>query len=58
MKDIRELTGTTYQAANALVSRLQEIGIVEEITGYARNRRFRCAPYISLFTEGNPGEIA
>jgi cell filamentation protein, protein adenylyltransferase len=58
VKDVRELTGTTYPAANALVSRLEEIGIVEEMTGYARNRRFRYAPYIALFAEGNPGEIA
>lgn len=57
VKDVRELTGTTYPAANSLVSRLEEIGIVEEMTGYARNRRFRYAPYIALFTEGNPGEI-
>jgi Fic family protein len=58
VKDVRELTGTTYPAANTLVSRLEEIGIVEEMTGYARNRRFRYAPYIALFTEGSPGEAA
>jgi Fic family protein len=52
VNDVRELTRTTYPAANTLVSRLVEIGVLEEMTGYARNRRFRYAPYIALFTEG------
>jgi Fic family protein len=56
VKEVRELTGTTYPAANALVARLADIGVLEEMTGYARNRRFRYAPYIALFTEGSPGE--
>lgn len=56
VKDVRELTGTTYPAANALVARLVEIGVLEEMTGYARNRRFRYAPYIALFTEGDQGQ--
>jgi Fic family protein len=51
VKDVRELTGTTYPAANNLVSRLVELGILEEMTGHTRNRRFRYAPYIALFTE-------
>ena len=51
VKDVRDLTGTTYPAANAVVSRLVEIGVLEEVTGFARNRRFRYAPYIALFTE-------
>jgi Fic family protein len=58
VKDVSELTGTTYPAANALVSRLVDIGVLEEMTGYARNRRFRYAPYIALFTEGSAGETA
>jgi hypothetical protein len=31
-----------------MVARLVEMGILEEFTGYARNRRFRYAPYIEL----------
>lgn len=49
--DVQALTGTAYPAANNLVSRLVEIGVLSEMTGYARNRRFRYAPYIELFTD-------
>ncbi len=52
--DVQRQTGTTFAAANTLVARLVERGILQEITGYARNRRFRYAPYIDLFNDG-PG---
>ena len=54
VNDVQGLTGTTYAAANALVSRLVGLGVLSEMTGYARNRRFRYAPYISLFNEPVP----
>lgn len=47
---VRATTGTTYAAANVLVARLVDLGILEEITGNARNRRFRYEPYVKLFT--------
>jgi Fic family protein len=49
--DIIALTGTTYPAANNLVARMQALGILHEITGHARHRRFRYEPYVRLFTE-------
>lgn len=49
--DVRETTGTSIQAANTLVSRLVDAGILREITGYARHRRFRYEPYIAMFGE-------
>ena len=49
VKDIEQLTGTTFTAANNLVARLANLGMLSEMTGYARNRRFRYAPYIALF---------
>lgn len=52
--DIRKLTGTTYPAANALAARLAEIGILTEITGQVRHRRFRYDPYIRLFADEPP----
>jgi Fic family protein len=53
--DVRAMTGTTYAAANSLVSRLAKLGVLQEMTGYARNRRFRYAPYIALFNDtGRP----
>lgn len=49
--DVQQLTGTTFAAANNLVSRLVQQGVLQEMTGYARNRRFRYAPYIALFND-------
>jgi Fic family protein len=49
--DVKELTGTSFAAANQLVARLTELGILREITGYSRNRRFRYEPYVRLFTD-------
>ena len=51
VKDVQALTGTTFAAANGLVSRLVDAGVLAEMTGYARNRRFQYAPYIALFAE-------
>jgi len=57
--DVQQLTGTTHAAANTLVRRMAELGILEEITGYARNRRFRYDPYVRLFSDELPvaGEL-
>jgi Fic family protein len=54
VNDVKAMTGTTYSAANSLVSRLAELGVLSEMTGNARNRRFRYAPYIALFTDIAP----
>jgi Fic family protein len=51
VNEVRDLIGTTYPAANQLVERLTELDILAEITGQARNRRFRYDPYIALFAE-------
>jgi hypothetical protein len=32
--------------------------VLSEMTGYARNRRFRYAPYIALFNEAGPRDGA
>ena len=52
VNDVREITGITFAAANNIVSRLVELGILSEMTGNARNRRFSYTPYIALFTNG------
>jgi Fic family protein len=49
--DVQAITRTTYAAANALVARLEQLQVLQEMTGYARNRRFRYAPYIALFND-------
>jgi Fic family protein len=51
VSDVLRLTGTTYAAANMLVSRLVDLGVLHEMTGYTRNRRFRYDPYVALFTD-------
>lgn len=54
VSDVRKLTDTTYAAANSLVARLAELGVLSEMTGNARNRRFRYAAYIALFSDAGP----
>lgn len=52
VKDVEDLTGVTFTAANRLVQKLEKLGILVEATGYARNRRFRYQPYVGLFSGG------
>ncbi len=54
--DVREITGTTYAAANKMVSRLVALGILQEMTGHKRNRLFRYQLYIDIFAENAPTE--
>jgi Fic family protein len=49
VEDVRGITGTTFQAANDVVERLVSAGILTEITGRARHRRFRYDAYVNLF---------
>ena len=56
--DVVNLTGTSYAAANALVARLEAVGVLTEMTGYARNRRFRYERYVALFADDTlPPEV-
>ena len=49
---VRNWIGTTYPAANNLVARMADCGILEEFTGHSRNRAFRYRDYIHLFHKG------
>lgn len=51
VNEVQELIGTTYQAANELVSKFVANKILEEITGQARNRKFKYQSYINLFRD-------
>jgi Fic family protein len=51
VNDAQNLIETTYPAANDLVARMVDLGILEEITGQARNRRFAYRSYIKLFLD-------
>ena len=54
VNEIQRLIGTTYPAANDLVSRMVDIGILREFTGQARNRKFNYQSYIELFHDPEP----
>lgn len=49
VNNIVELTDVSFMAANTLMKRFVESEILEEITGYSRNRLFRYSEYVDLF---------
>lgn len=51
VKAVSELLGVSFPAANRLMERLVEIGILQEVTGNARNRVFHYTDYVQLFSE-------
>ncbi len=51
VNQVQDLIGTTYPAANNLVASLERAGIVQEITGQVRNRRFMYRDYLNLFRD-------
>ena len=52
VKSVRELLDVTSAGANTIVARLVDLGILREITGHARNRKFEYEAYVRLFGEG------
>jgi Fic family protein len=51
VSDIVEMAEVSFPAANNLMSRLVDHGILMEITGQARNRLFRYSEYVELFAD-------
>lgn len=51
VKAVSELLGVSFPAANRLMERLVEIGILQEVTGNARNRVFHYTDYVQLFSD-------
>ena len=47
--EVQETIGATFSVANNLVTRLVKHGILHEITGQKRNRRFLYRDYVDLF---------
>ena len=45
----------SYGSANKLVRQFVAWRLLEEMTGYVRNRRFRYRPYVELFERSAPG---
>jgi Fic family protein len=48
-----EATRLAFPNANALVARMEELGLLREITGHKRNRRFAYRVYLDLFADKN-----
>jgi Fic family protein len=44
-----ERLSCAFVTANKVVERFVKLGLLEEMTGFQRNRRFRYAPYLALF---------
>ena len=51
VKAAQELLKVSFPAANGMISDLQKVGILTEITGGRRNRMFRFDPYLDLFAD-------
>ncbi|MFM9065958.1 MAG: Fic family protein [Planctomycetota bacterium] len=49
--EVQDLIGTTYAAANQLVGKFVASGLLMEVTGQARNRKFKYQSYIDLFRD-------
>jgi Fic family protein len=54
--DVREQLGLTYQGANALVAQFERHGLLCEMTGQRRHRRFVYQHYVALFHEDPPDD--
>jgi Fic family protein len=52
VNEVQALIGTTFSAANALVAKFVSSGILREVTGQVRNRKFMYRSYIDLFGDG------
>jgi len=50
VQDIKELIKVTYPAANQLMNKFVDHGLLTEVTGQVRNRQFRYGSYIELFS--------
>ncbi|MCP5408350.1 MAG: Fic family protein [Chromatiaceae bacterium] len=53
VNDTMELLGIKYVAANGLIASLVEAGVLQEITGFQRNRIFVLRRYIDIFMDEN-----
>lgn len=49
---IQEVLDVSASTANRLVSKLENMSILEEVTGYTRNRRFVYREYMNTLHEG------
>ena len=50
IEQVRQKLGTSFPTANAAAKVLGELGIVAELTGQKKNRRYSYQPYVALLT--------
>jgi Fic family protein len=55
---VTEVVDVTFPTANRLVARFEELGLLREVTGQRRSRRFRYEPYLRLFDDPAPGDLS
>lgn len=53
VNQIAEKLKITHQSASALTKQFEKIGILQEVTGFKRNRLFTFAEYLSLFSDSS-----
>ena len=52
INEISRVTGISHATAGRLVKQMIGLGVLEEITGYARNRKFIYKDYFTILKEG------
>ena len=50
---VQSALGVSWPTANKLIGQFETRGVLEEVTGFKRNRVFRYEPYLRLFREGD-----
>jgi len=51
VNDVASLTGTAFATAGRVVTALEEMGLLIEITGQKRNRMYSYDPYLAMFQD-------
>jgi Fic family protein len=54
---VEQRLNCVFVTANKVINRFARLGLLEEVTGYQRNRRFRYAPYLALFEPAHGGPM-
>ena len=52
VKDVEKAVGVSYSKANNLISEMETLGILKQITQGKRNRKFKYDEYVAILSEG------
>jgi hypothetical protein len=55
---VEQRLNCAFVTANKVVKRFVKLRLLDEMTGFQRNRRFRYAPYLALFEPAPPAAHA